>query len=218
MFKKRIGITQRVMQHPRYDETMTCLDTRLPNLLVSLGFLPIPLPLLAPDYVAAQWIALNLDGLILSGGNTLAAFADDSDAPESLSPARDACEMKLLDAAIASATPVLGICRGLQMINFYYGGNLVKIKGHAGKGKHKLVATAPDATFSCPAAVNSYHDCAIPANGLAPNLTALARDEEGFIEAFRHQHDNVLAIMWHPERENPPLPSDYKIIREHFTQ
>ncbi len=83
----------------------------------------------------------------MSGGNTLTAFADENDAPATLSPARDVFELEVLKRAIGNNVPVLGVCRGLQLINHYYGGRLVKVKGHAGQGRHFLLAGAKDNLF-----------------------------------------------------------------------
>ena len=85
-----------------------------------------------------MWKLLKLDGLILSGGNTLADYADMNDKTEGVSIERDNYEKALLKVALSTNTPVLGVCRGLQVINVFYQGQLKKIKGHAGT-KHPLV-------------------------------------------------------------------------------
>ena len=215
MFKKRIGITQRVMRHPCYDEVMDCLDTNWTKLLAPIGILPIPLPLMPPSSTAAMWEKLALEGLILSGGNSVVDFADPNDDPKTLSPERDAFEKTLLDSAIATQTPVLGVCRGLQMINLYYGGQLIKIKGHAGT-RHALIPDANGGALAFPSEVNSFHNYAVPGAGLGQNLVSLAHDAEGNIEALGHNHHKVLAMMWHPERETPSSQSDFHWIKEHF--
>jgi N5-(cytidine 5'-diphosphoramidyl)-L-glutamine hydrolase len=215
MFKKRVGITQRVMQHPRYNEVMDCLDTNWASLLCSLGILPIPLPLLPADSADDVWKTLELDGLILSGGNTLVEYADATDAPESLSADRDAYEQALLKAALSTRTPILGVCRGLQVINIYYNGQLTKIEGHAGT-RHLLIAEDSAAAFQFPSEVNSFHDCAVPRKKLGKELISLAHDTDDNIEAFYHSQDKILGIMWHPEREASPLKSDCELIKGHF--
>ncbi|ASX26843.1 gamma-glutamyl-gamma-aminobutyrate hydrolase family protein [Candidatus Williamhamiltonella defendens] len=215
MFKRRIGITQRVMKHTRYNEVMDCLDTHWTKLLTSMDMLLIPLPLMPPDFTPEMWKALKLDGLILSGGNTLVDFSDETDPPESLSPERDAYEKALLNAAISNEIPVFGVCRGLQLINIYFGGQLVRIKGHAG-ARHRLITEKNNASFLLPSEVNSFHDFAVPRRDLGDDLIALAHDAEGNVEAFCHTHHKILAIMWHPEREIPPFKSDRQLIKGHF--
>ena len=215
MFKKRIGITQRVMKHPHHNEVMDCLDVTWAKLLTSINIIPVPLPLMSSGFTADMWQELQLEGLILSGGNTLVDYADETDAPDNLSPERDAYEKALLDAALSTHTPILGICRGLQIINVYFGGQLVKIKGHAGT-RHDLIAEEANQLFELPTEVNSFHDCAVLREGLGENLTSLAYDPEGHIEALCHKHHKVLAIMWHPEREIQPSKIDCQLIKGHF--
>ena len=215
MFKKRIGITQRVVKHTDYDEIMDCLDTNWTKLLIPLNILPIPLPLISTTHVESFWKALNLDGLILSGGNTLANYADERDKPENISPLRDAYEEALLGSALKTNTPILGICRGLQMINVFYNGKLKKIKGHSGS-RHLLVQENLLDKFKLPTEVNSFHDCAIPRKYLGKDLVSFAHDTEDNIEAIYHLKDNVIGIMWHPERNAVPLNSDCNLIKNHF--
>ena len=215
MFKKRVGITQRIMKHPRYNEMMDCLDINWAKLLISIDVLPVPLSLAPASSADDIWKTLELDGLILSGGNTLVEYADATDKPESLSPERDAYEKALLKAALSTGKPILGVCRGLQVINTYYCGQLTKVKGHAGT-RHRLVAEDSSTAFQFPLEVNSFHDCAVPRAQLGKELIPLAHDAEDNIEAFYHPKDKVLGIMWHPERENPPLPYDCELIKRHF--
>jgi putative glutamine amidotransferase len=203
------------MKHPRYNEIMDCLDIRWVELLTSIDILPVPLPLAPASSADDIWKALELDGLILSGGNTLVEYADATDNPESLSPERDAYENALLKAALSTGKPLLGVCRGLQVINTYYSGQLAKIKGHAGT-RHRLVAENSSTAFQFPSEVNSFHDCAVPRKKLGKELIPLAHDAENNIEAFYHPKDKILGIMWHPEREHPPLQRDCEFIKRHF--
>jgi len=213
--RKRIGITQRVMKHPKYNETIESLDMNWIELLTKLGFMPIPLPLVSPELVEEQWEMLNLEGIILSGGNTLKDYADDQDLKENISPERDAYELALLKIAISTSTPILGICRGLQIINVYYGGKLIKIRGLSGT-RHALVSEIEDNLLYPPTEVNSFHDCFVSPQELGKDLFPLAYDEKGYIEAFSHKKNNILAVMWHPEREVPISNNDCKTLKEFF--
>lgn len=214
MFKKRIGITQKVMHHPRYPEVMTCLDVSWFECLTAMDILPIPLPLLAPEDVAPLMSVLQLDGVILSGGNTLVDVADETDLPENLSPRRDAFEKALLDCSIEKGIPVLGICRGLQLINCYFGGQLTKVKGHAGTRHAVFVTKDGEETFANE--VNSFHECALKSKHLGKNLVSLVEDAEGYVEALRHEKHPILAIMWHPERESQLQAADRNLIEGFF--
>ena len=121
----------------------------------------------------------------------------------------------LLKEALLTRTPILGVCRGLQLINVYYNGKLVRIKGHAGTN-HRLITQHSYNPFEFPSNVNSFHDFAVPRKFLGKNLIPLAHDTEDNIEAFYHPKDKVLGIMWHPERMLPPLKSDFELIKGHF--
>lgn len=215
MFKKRVGITQRVVQHPFHNELMDCLDTNWARFLLNLEILPVPLPLLPAELAPSIWAELKLDGLILSGGNTLADYADINDDPTTISPDRDHYECAILKEALLTSSPILGICRGLQLINVYFGGKLERIKGHAGS-RHPLNFEVDNIHYEFGREVNSYHDFAVPRDGLGKKLIPLACDDMDNIEAFCHPSEMLLAIMWHPERDINPSKNDCKIIKEHF--
>ena len=107
---------------------MDCLDTNWAKLLVPLGILPIPIPLISTNLINDFWQNLKLDGLILSGGNTIADYSDNNDKQDSISIERDIYEQALIKVAIKTNTPILGVCRGLQVINVFYKGGLKKQK------------------------------------------------------------------------------------------
>ena len=163
MFKKRIGITQKVVKHSNYDEIMDCLDTNWAKLLVPLGILPIPIPLISTNLINDFWQNLKLDGLILSGGNTIADYSDNNDKQDSISIERDIYEQALIKVAIKTNTPILGVCRGLQVINVFYKGGLKKTKGHAGT-RHDLISENLNSRYKIPSEVNSFHDCVVSKN------------------------------------------------------
>jgi putative glutamine amidotransferase len=204
----RIGITQRVEPAPGSHELRDCLDQRWAPLLESLGRAPIPLANRAGD--PAEYLrALDLDGLILSGGNDLA----DAPGARSAAPERDRLERAALAWAIEKRRPVLGVCRGMQAINVFLGGQLVPVTGHA--GTRHVIHTLADAGLGWPDSfeVNSYHDFGITARGLATDLVALAASKDGSIEACRHRSAACIGIMWHPERETPPGHRDLELLR-----
>ena len=143
----------------------------------------VPLPLLPVDSVKKMWKELKLDGLILSGGNTLANYADENDKPENISIERDLFENALLEEAVLNEVPILGVCRGMQVINVFFDGKLNKIKGHAGT-RHQLISEELNNDFEFPSEVNSFHNFSIPRKYLGKNLIPLAHDNEDNIEAF----------------------------------
>jgi N5-(cytidine 5'-diphosphoramidyl)-L-glutamine hydrolase len=209
--KRRIGVTQRVEVAPG-SERRDCLDQRWAPIFDSLGLVLVPLANRVAD-PATYLRALDLAGLVFSGGNDLDA-APGARAP---APERDRFEQAALTWALGSDRPVLGVCRGLQAINVFLGGRIEPVAGHAGT-RHAVRALHPAPPYEWPASfeVNSYHDFSIPAAGLAPDLVALAASEDGGIEAFRHRSRRCVGIMWHPEREAALAGRDSELMRGLF--
>ncbi|MEI8347716.1 MAG: gamma-glutamyl-gamma-aminobutyrate hydrolase family protein [Pseudomonadota bacterium] len=137
----------------------------------------------------------------------------------------DQLEFKLMDAA--KKIPILGICRGLQIINVWLGGTLYQdIPTQLGKktvhrikegGKlrpcyHQVKLAGPLAGETIK--TNSYHHQGI--KELAPGLKVLGRSEDGLIEAFESEgqgHATILAIQFHPESD---LQSSMNILIKRF--
>ena len=122
-------------------------------------------------------------------------------------PLRDAFEIALLDAAVNSGLPVLGICRGPQLINIAAGGTL-----HQHLPQHAATDGPPDATphtvtttegsqlremYGPEVAVNSLHHQAV--DQLGDGYIATARSTDGIIEGIEHTELPILAVQWHPE-------------------
>lgn len=204
---KRLGISQRVEVIKSYGERRDCLDQQWSSLAMALDYFPVPLPNIRPDKASELLNTLQLDGIILSGGNSLSSL--DSTA-EDAAPERDAFEYALIEAAIAKGIPIVGVCRGMQVLNLYLKGTLQKVTGHVAT-RHRIVSSSEH--FTIPENVNSFHNYSIPKNGLAPSLTSLAHDETGNIEAFYQIKHKILGIMWHPEREENFTQLDIQLIK-----
>ena len=208
---KRLGITQRVENIPSYNERRDCLDQRWSILAFHLGYFPVPLPNIASEKVPALLDNLKLDGILLSGGNSITSLYPNAEADD-LAPERDAFEQAILDETIKRNVPIIGVCRGMQLINVVFGGRLVPINGHV--GEDHLIKHAENRPI--PERVNSYHNWTIPQDGLAPILTPIAFDLAGNVEAFEYVDKNILGIMWHPEREHPFNPLDVELIKRYL--
>lgn len=181
--------------------------------LLACGCVPIVLPF-APQE-AASMLAL-CDGLLISGGEDVAPVRYGEDALAAcgaVSAARDEFELALLAAAERRTMPVLGICRGEQILNVYYGGTLVQdIESQLSlpkalhspdhyKAAHSITI-APQTRLAAiygagTLAVNSSHHQCVKQT----HMTVSARDDNGIVEAIELDGERfVLGVQWHPER------------------
>ena len=203
---KRLGITQRVETVQHY-ERRDSLDQRWSSFILKLGYVPVPLPNIKAIGVAGLLDGLDLDAILLSGGNSITSL--DPSASD-VAPERDAFESALLGEALIRNVPVIGVCRGMQMIHNYLGGELTPVISHTDVD-HSIVLLKKD--YQLPELVNSYHNWGINAVDLAKGLEIIAVDSEGKVEAFEHKKRKLLGIMWHPEREKPFNRLDIQLIK-----
>lgn len=192
-----VAITQRVVVVGDYAEKRDCLDQQLCSLLETAGVLPVPVPNLVPT-PSNFFRSLSLRGLVLTGGNDLGEEPD-----------RDRCERECLSYCCANQLPVLGICRGLQLINSFFGGSLTATEGHVAV-RHSLRPLE----VGLPNEVNSFHGFRV--DRLGSELRVIAEDVQGRTEALRHNSLPIWGIMWHPEREKPFSQTDIDLIRRVF--
>jgi N5-(cytidine 5'-diphosphoramidyl)-L-glutamine hydrolase len=190
------------------DEIRDALDQRFVQWLVYAGFLPVAVPNSLTDLshadvpVLESWLkAVQPRALILSGGNDIGEYSS-----------RDTTERYLLTWAETKCVPVLGICRGLQMMSVWAGTDLVKQKGHVGT-RHQLVISGQKDEW--PSNVNSYHNWGLAS--CPDGFEIAARAEDGMIEAIKHITLPWEGWMWHPEREVSFAPQDIKRINRLFS-
>ena len=149
--------------------------------------------------------------LLLPGGGDLEPwrYGQENTASCHLEPERDAAEFALLEQFTALRKPVLGICRGLQSINVFFGGTLLQdISNHSAIGCQDRLH--PVKTLSSPlraicgeqCIVNSAHHQAI--DRLGAGLESVQWATDGIIEAIAHRSLPVFALQWHPERLSSP--------------
>ena len=154
-------------------------------------------------------LSTDVCGVVLTGGGDLSTFDSSVWARN-----RDTYETDLVKECMMRDIPILGVCRGMQLINHYQGGTLKKITGHVGT-THSL-EVSPDSGMECFASesVNSYHDFGIEAVG--QGMTVLATSLDGSVEAIACSAKSVLGIMWHPEREKPYIKSRIDFFKNFF--
>jgi gamma-glutamyl-gamma-aminobutyrate hydrolase PuuD len=196
---KTVAVTQRVSVVPAYGERRDSLDQAWTRFLAACGLVPVLLP-----NVTAAALALcegvGIAGLVLTGGNDLAILGGDA-------PERDAVENALLDMAERRGLPVLGVCRGMQMIQQRFAIPLCRVEGH-------VVQRQVIQIDGQRKEVNSYHRFA--AFDSRPPLEVWAVADDGVVKAIRHSAEPVTGIMWHPERCAPFSPADLILFRQVF--
>jgi putative glutamine amidotransferase len=194
-----VAITQRVAVVPGYGERRDCLDQAWPRFLAACGLLPLAMPNVA-QLALAMLRDANVTGLVLTGGNDLAALGGDA-------PERDATENALLDAAEARGVPVLAVCRGMQLLQQRCAIPLLRVEGHVTPRQNIRIDGQP-------AEVNSYHRFA--ASESRPPLDVWAVAADGVVKAVRHSARPITGIMWHPERNTPFAAADVSLFRRAF--
>ena len=182
------------------------------------GGVPVALPALNDPQAATDSVQ-RLDGLLLAGGEDLAPALFRQEVQPGLGMVierRDQYEWALLQAALAKGIPVLGICRGFQLLNVYFGGTLyqdlaayysAEVPHHSAHlGREALVheVRLAEGTFlrQCYGVetlwVNSLHHQGVEI--LAAELVPAALSREGLVEGFQHRCARcVIGVQWHPE-------------------
>ena len=189
----RIGISFRIVNAMNYDEKRDAISHDWPKFLEKINAIPIWIPNTISN-LDLFFSELDIDGIILSGGDDIGT-----------TPERDKTEISLINFGIKHNLPIIGVCRGMQIINQYFGGSLKKLssKTHVGK-EHSLLIRHE--TFlnilSSEILVNSFHDNVITSKNLGKNLISFAETKnDETIEGFFHDTFPILGVMWHPERE-----------------
>lgn len=208
---KKIAITQRLTENNNYYEIRDALDNRWALLFKSLDYIPILLP---TSYDFKRYFeAIEINGIILSGGNDLGYMTNDI-----LSKKRDIFENAIIKFAIQENIPILGVCRGMQIIAHYFKGEFENADGHVGTN-HKIVVNTGSAFNEYLKKldfVNSYHNYGI--RKISEGFIISARSEDGLIEAMENNEYDIFCQMWHSERKNPFDENELMIIKKLFNK
>ena len=158
----------------------------------------------------------RFDGLILAGGGDpdSALFGQRPGGSNLPDPRRDRAELALLDAYAGAGKPVLGICRGMQILNIWAGGSLIQDLGgrnltHRWAGADRVhpveaaQGSALAALYGRRFWANSAHHQAV--DRLGADLRATAWGPDGVVEGLEHGSLPILTVQFHPERMRPTL-------------
>jgi len=226
----RIGVSARIF-HPEpgakglRGKTLQYLEESIAHWVMSRDVLVFMIPtvghqgMLHPSNIRLRDYAKHLDGLLLQGGADVSpqSYAEQATNPEWPGDrVRDMYELELLHEFIESGKPVLGVCRGCQLINVAFGGTLYQdiatevptagahVNEHYDQHRHSI--HFPDGSTLAnmfpgrrEAIVNSIHHQAVKTLGRDLNIEAVSASD-GIIEAVRYRRAPfVMGVQWHPE-------------------
>lgn len=156
---------------------------------------------------------INCDGLLLPGGGdiTPAFFGQQNRGSRTIDTELDILQLQTLDLFVKWKKPILGICKGLQIINVHFGGTICQHIENAAKHEwigrdqyHYVYHIGCGRTdffyqlYGSSAFVNSAHHQSV--EQLGKKLLPICQSYDGIIEALTHDELPILAVQWHPER------------------
>ncbi len=217
MSKPLIGITTRNGKdsdgHP-----LTSLQHSYLNAIVQAGGVPVPIPSMLPDEDFLDLYS-RLDGILFSGGGDVSKkYFNGSDHPRigEVDNGRDTTEITLMRTAVNDGKPVLGICRGAQVMNIALGGTLythipAQLKGavdHDYPGDLRQVIVHPVNVDETTRSAEIFGETLLNVNSLhhqglkdiAPSLRVAGHAPDGLVEVVEiPDHPYAIAVQWHPE-------------------
>jgi gamma-glutamyl-gamma-aminobutyrate hydrolase PuuD len=201
-----------------WDTEFALLHNAYVDAVARAGGIPLLLP---PQEHGAEVLVERLDALVLTGGSDIAPeHYQQRPHPHTkvVRPWRDQWELRLLDYALAADLPVLGVCRGTQLLNVALGGTLDQhVPDTAGHTEHcpapgvfgqTRVALRPGSALAGvlgpEVKVACYHHQAL--DEVAQGLEVTGRSDDGTVEAVEMPgHRFVLGVQWHPEQNDNDL-------------
>ncbi|QDS34968.1 gamma-glutamyl-gamma-aminobutyrate hydrolase family protein [Brevibacillus brevis] len=213
-----IGVACTKMYFPKNDlDQFFYVGSGYVNGIARSGGTPLILPLLTIQEAPFREMIESLDGLILSGGEDPSPHLYGEDPLQGLGDInyeRDITELEIIKIALELKKPILGICRGMQILNVACGGTLIQdipsqVAGalqHAQKGSrqygaHKITLQpgfVADALGKTEVLVNTSHHQAV--KDIAPGFKVTGCAADGVIEAMESLDGLHVGVQWHPER------------------
>jgi N5-(cytidine 5'-diphosphoramidyl)-L-glutamine hydrolase len=207
---KRIAITLRLIENSEYYELREALDVQWAKLFKELNFIPIFLPY---EYSFKKILnEMKVDGIILTGGNDLNLINSNE-----ISQKRDNFELSLIQYSLENRIPLMGFCRGMQIIAYYFGASLYPISAHINID-HRLSVNMNSKYVNYLKVlekVNSYHRYGIKNVNLNEILVSAVAETDSSIEVIEHHKYPIMGCLFHPER-GEFISSEIALIQAFF--
>ncbi|MHA8111243.1 gamma-glutamyl-gamma-aminobutyrate hydrolase family protein [Lactobacillaceae bacterium Melli_B4] len=229
----KIGITSDA--YAASNDPLSGVPDAIVNLLRAHDITPVAVPI--GDPIQTKELIDEVDGLIIKGGIDVnpelyhQVALETTDAPDN---DRDAAEFTALKESTSNGKPVLGICRGMQAINVFFGGSLYQdIYTQAPNRNHLLNHTADwdrgyfpthmvnvdsnsylAKSIGTRTLINSRHHQAV--NQVGEGLKIVARADDGIVESIEGKNGLIQGVQWHPENLWEKDPKQEKLFKNFF--
>lgn len=205
----------------------TCLAETYIQSVIQAGGAPVVIPA-TTDLRVLTAVVQDLDGILMSGGgdiNPLFVGEEPLPALQDVDTLRDRYDLLLIRLASNRQIPLMGICRGHQMLNAAFGGTLYQdiysqadtdVIKHSQKMAREEASHTVHLEDGCVIAVNSFHHQAV--KDVAPEFVQTAVAPDGINEGMRHPEKSVFSVQWHPEAMAIHGDEEAQALFNHFIE
>ena len=219
-----VGVSLRTVENTGYKESRDAISHDWIRLLSKYQVTPLLIPNVLTN-LQELLDEFQFSALLLSNGNNIGPINDNEKHLDiiDVSADRDKTEHEIIEFAVKNRIPILGVCRGMQIINTHFGGELVRDLSEIGLNPDTHVAKDHETTFTdskfrdkigtAGAVTNSYHRNAVTLSTLSKQLCPFALAGDNIVEGLYHPDLPIIGIQWHIERSNPAAEIDETLIK-----